>query len=186
MLRTLEIRDMLIIDRLDLEFQPGLNVLTGETGAGKSILLDSLGFVLGFGSACVGVVPFGARAQVARFGGQDFSNRQEYLRDDHVVTTGKRFVTSFEREYVRDPETGEWIRQAMSLDRFVVAMQDFVFGTSYMLGTLLGLFATAPLTAGLLGDAVDQKVRRGSDQGRRRNRRAENSQCWASHQGPAS
>ncbi len=48
MLRGLEIRNMLIIDRLDLEFQPGLNVLTGETGAGKSILLDSLGFVLGW------------------------------------------------------------------------------------------------------------------------------------------
>ncbi|SFT82380.1 DNA repair protein RecN [Sedimentitalea nanhaiensis] len=48
MLRTLDIRDMLIIDRLDLAFQPGLNVLTGETGAGKSILLDSLGFVLGW------------------------------------------------------------------------------------------------------------------------------------------
>lgn len=39
---------MLIIDRLELSFQPGLNVLTGETGAGKSILLDSLGFVLGW------------------------------------------------------------------------------------------------------------------------------------------
>ncbi len=48
MLRTVEIRDMLIIDRLELAFQPGLNVLTGETGAGKSILLDSLGFVLGW------------------------------------------------------------------------------------------------------------------------------------------
>ena len=48
MLRTLDIRDMLIIDRLSLAFQPGLNVLTGETGAGKSILLDSLGFVLGW------------------------------------------------------------------------------------------------------------------------------------------
>ncbi|AXX97438.1 DNA repair protein RecN [Profundibacter amoris] len=48
MLRSLDIRDILIIDRLELAFQPGLNVLTGETGAGKSILLDSLGFVLGW------------------------------------------------------------------------------------------------------------------------------------------
>lgn len=48
MLRGLDISDMLIIDRLELLFQPGLNVLTGETGAGKSILLDSLGFVLGW------------------------------------------------------------------------------------------------------------------------------------------
>ncbi len=48
MLRHIDIRDMLIIDRLELSFQPGLNVLTGETGAGKSILLDSLGFVLGW------------------------------------------------------------------------------------------------------------------------------------------
>lgn len=48
MLRSLDIRDMLLIDRLDLVFRPGLNVLTGETGAGKSILLDCLGFVLGW------------------------------------------------------------------------------------------------------------------------------------------
>jgi DNA repair protein RecN (Recombination protein N) len=39
---------MLLIDRLSLAFQPGLNVLTGETGAGKSILLDCAGFVLGW------------------------------------------------------------------------------------------------------------------------------------------
>ncbi|MFN3278217.1 MAG: DNA repair protein RecN [Paracoccus hibiscisoli] len=50
MLRSLDIRDMLLIDRLDLSFGPGLNVLTGETGAGKSILLDCLGFVLGWRS----------------------------------------------------------------------------------------------------------------------------------------
>ncbi|GIT87031.1 DNA repair protein RecN [Roseobacter sp. OBYS 0001] len=48
MLRGLDIQNMLIIDRLELAFEPGLNVLTGETGAGKSILLDSLGFVLGW------------------------------------------------------------------------------------------------------------------------------------------
>ncbi len=48
MLRGLNIRNMLLIDYLDLDFRSGLNVLTGETGAGKSILLDSLGFVLGW------------------------------------------------------------------------------------------------------------------------------------------
>lgn len=48
MLRSLLIRDMLLVDRLELDFRPGLNVLTGETGAGKSILLDCLGFVLGW------------------------------------------------------------------------------------------------------------------------------------------
>ena len=48
MLRSLDIRDVLIIDRLSLTLGAGLNVLTGETGAGKSILLDALGFVLGW------------------------------------------------------------------------------------------------------------------------------------------
>ena len=50
MLTWLEIRDMILVDRLEIEFQPGLNVLTGETGAGKSILLGCLGFVLGGGA----------------------------------------------------------------------------------------------------------------------------------------
>jgi len=47
MLLSLTVRDIILIDQLDLMFQPGLNVLTGETGAGKSILLDALGFALG-------------------------------------------------------------------------------------------------------------------------------------------
>ena len=47
MLRQLSIHNVVLIDRLELEFEPGLGVLTGETGAGKSILLDSLGLALG-------------------------------------------------------------------------------------------------------------------------------------------
>ncbi|MBP0445570.1 DNA repair protein RecN [Roseomonas sp. SSH11] len=47
MLASLSIRDVVLIERLDLHFGPGLSVLTGETGAGKSILLDSLGLALG-------------------------------------------------------------------------------------------------------------------------------------------
>ncbi|MFZ9396406.1 MAG: DNA repair protein RecN [Erythrobacter sp.] len=47
MLTRLSIRNIVLIDALDLEFERGLGVLTGETGAGKSILLDALGLVLG-------------------------------------------------------------------------------------------------------------------------------------------
>jgi DNA repair protein RecN (Recombination protein N) len=47
MLLGLTIRDVVLIDRLDLALRPGLCVLTGETGAGKSILLDALGLALG-------------------------------------------------------------------------------------------------------------------------------------------
>lgn len=47
MLSELTINNVVLIDKLDLEFKSGLSVLTGETGAGKSILLDSLGLVLG-------------------------------------------------------------------------------------------------------------------------------------------
>ena len=47
MLLGLSIRDIVLVDRLDLAFHPGLCVLTGETGAGKSILLDALGLALG-------------------------------------------------------------------------------------------------------------------------------------------
>ena len=47
MLRQLAIHNVVLVERLELEFEPGLGVLTGETGAGKSILLDALGLALG-------------------------------------------------------------------------------------------------------------------------------------------
>src|SRR5436190_9743354 len=47
MLRFLSVRNLAVIDRLELEFEQGLNVLTGETGAGKSILVEAVGLLLG-------------------------------------------------------------------------------------------------------------------------------------------
>ncbi|MGR3723556.1 DNA repair protein RecN [Abyssibius alkaniclasticus] len=74
MLLQLVIRDVLLIDRVELAFQPGLNVLTGETGAGKSILLDSLGFVLGWRG----------RADVVRQGAEQGEVTAEFaLSADH-------------------------------------------------------------------------------------------------------
>src|SRR4026209_914598 len=47
MLRFLRIRNLAVIEAVDVEFEPGFNVLTGETGAGKSILVEAVGLLLG-------------------------------------------------------------------------------------------------------------------------------------------
>ena len=61
MLRQLAIHNIVLVERLELEFEPGLGVLTGETGAGKSILLDALGLALG-ARADTGLVRSGQEA----------------------------------------------------------------------------------------------------------------------------
>src|SRR5207237_6955421 len=61
MLRFLSINNLAVIDRLELEFAPGLNVLTGETGAGKSILVGAVGLLVG-GRASAELVRTGADA----------------------------------------------------------------------------------------------------------------------------
>src|SRR5215813_10481277 len=70
MLRTLRVRDLAIIEELELVLEPGLNVVTGETGAGKSILLQALDVVLG-GRPDADLVRTGADEAVveALFGG---------------------------------------------------------------------------------------------------------------------
>ena len=47
MLKSLEIRNLAVIDRIEVEFRPGLNILSGETGTGKSVILDAIESLLG-------------------------------------------------------------------------------------------------------------------------------------------
>ena len=78
MLTALSIRDIVLVDRLDLEVGSGLTVLTGETGAGKSIILDALGLALGARSDA-GLVRAGA-AQAVIGGQRQWRQRQRAVR----------------------------------------------------------------------------------------------------------
>ncbi len=86
MLQSLSIRNIVLIEALDLEFGSGLSVLTGETGAGKSILLDSLGLVLG-NRADSGLVRKGAdKAQVtASFDTPDLKSKLSGTLDENDI-----------------------------------------------------------------------------------------------------
>ena len=63
-LTELQIRNFAIIDRLHLRFHGGLNILTGETGAGKSIIIDAIGLLLGDRVAAEMVRAGADRAQI--------------------------------------------------------------------------------------------------------------------------
>ena len=86
MLRALNIRDFVIVDRMDLEFDAGFTVLTGETGAGKSILIDALAMVLGERSDA-GVVRQGAgKSEIsAEFGIAGLAPLQHWLADSDLA-----------------------------------------------------------------------------------------------------
>jgi len=82
MLSRISIRNFAIIDEVDIGFSPGLNVITGETGAGKSIIFGAMELLLGERARTTVV---GSRASSARVDG-DFYVRQDDGKNLHKVT----------------------------------------------------------------------------------------------------
>ena len=123
MLAQLSIRDIVLIERLDLAFEPGLSVLTGETGAGKSILLDSLSLALG-GRGDGSLVRHGAeRGQVtAVFDVPGDHDARALLRDNGIDDDGdlifrrQQSADGRTKAYVNDqPVSVQLMRQAGQL-----------------------------------------------------------------------
>ncbi|MBP6751070.1 MAG: AAA family ATPase, partial [Xanthomonadaceae bacterium] len=89
MLTHLSIRDFAVVAQAEIEFGPGLTVISGETGAGKSLLVDALGFLSGL-RADSGMVRHGAeRADLhAEFDLRDRVEAQAWLREQDMLDEG--------------------------------------------------------------------------------------------------
>ncbi|MBQ7632511.1 MAG: DNA repair protein RecN [Alphaproteobacteria bacterium] len=95
MLKSLSIRNVVLIDKLDLDLSSGFTVLSGETGAGKSILLDSLGFLLGQ-RADVAMIRQGCDKLVvnAVFECQKKNETLQHLCNEHDLDIGDEIMIS--------------------------------------------------------------------------------------------
>lgn len=113
MLTSLSIRDFVIIDSLDLQFESGLSALTGETGAGKSILLDALSLALGMRSD-VSLVRQGAKESVitaefnVRSAGAvaDLLDRQSIPLEESLIIRRVISTQGKGKAYVNDHQVG--------------------------------------------------------------------------------
>jgi len=86
MLRLLSIRNFVVVEVLDVEFDDGFSVLTGETGAGKSILLDALGLLLGDRFESRQLRPGAERAEfAAEFDAGDAPAARAWLADQALL-----------------------------------------------------------------------------------------------------
>ena len=99
MLEELSIRDLAVVDRLSLSVDPGLTVLTGETGAGKSILLTALGLALGDRADSGSIRPGADRAEVVlNFSLEDAPSAREWLLEQSLEDEGacllRRVITA--------------------------------------------------------------------------------------------
>ncbi len=121
MLRTLTIQDFVIVDCLELDFAPGFTVLTGETGAGKSILIDAIAMVLGERGDGGAVRPGCERAEltaefeVSRVDGLRDWVRENGLEGDYGVCLMRRSIDANgrSRAYINGrPATLQQLRQA--------------------------------------------------------------------------
>lgn len=107
MLRRLSVRDIILIDRLDLDFDDGLAALTGETGAGKSILLDSLGLALGARSDAGLVRPSAKQASVTALFDMPSAEIRELLNDAGIDNEEDGLL--IRRQLARDGRTRAFV-----------------------------------------------------------------------------
>src|SRR3990172_4688181 len=121
MLKTLTIKNYALIEEVEVEFESGLNIITGETGAGKSILIDALGLVLGERANSEVIRKGAEKAVVESVFGISGNNKVKAILRDQDLEVGADLILRREisakghnRCFVNDPPVSLALLQAIA------------------------------------------------------------------------
>ena len=93
MIETLHISNYALIDKVDITLHPGLNIITGETGAGKSIMLGALSLLMGGRADSKAIRDSGRKSVVeASFSGDSFAGMERFCRENDIDFDPERVI----------------------------------------------------------------------------------------------
>ena len=108
MLRSLSIQNYALIEQLDIDFESGFSVITGETGAGKSIILGAIGLLLGQRADVRTIRPntskcvIEAHFDISSYGMRPFFDEQELEYDDECILRRELYASGKSRAFIND------------------------------------------------------------------------------------
>ena len=117
MLLELEIKDILLVERLSLEFSSGLNAFTGETGTGKSILLDCVGFVLGARGQASMVREGMEKGEVSAIFSTESASKVEFILDEADIKKSDELI--IRRVNFSDGRKAAWVNDKRVSSEFL-------------------------------------------------------------------
>ena len=186
MLRSLYIQNYALIEKLDIGFEPGFSVISGETGAGKSIILGAIGLLLGQ-RADVKAIRHGAskcvieaRFDIQSYGFQPFFAENELEYDDECILRREIQATGKSRAFINDTpvsltlmkELGELLidihsqhqNLLLNKENFQLNVLDIFAGNHALLATYRALYADWKKTAQALDELVAQAAQSRADE----------------------
>ena len=122
MLCELEIKDILLIENLTLDFSSGLNAFTGETGTGKSILLDCLGFVLGARGQASIVRDGAAKGEVTAIFSIEKDSRVKQILEEADIPKSEELI--LRRVNFSDGRKSAWVNEKRVSSDFLRLLGD--------------------------------------------------------------
>ena len=186
MLQSLFIQNYALIDTLDIRFRSGFSVITGETGAGKSIILGAIGLLLGQRAETKAIKKGASRCiieahfQIGDYGMEDFFERNDLPYDTECILRREVMASGKSRAFINDTpsplsvmkELGEMLidihsqhqNLLLNTEGFQLDVVDIIAGNAELLSQYKQRFARYKASCKALADATEQAEKNKADE----------------------